>query len=167
MKRVLAFLRPQTGRTALQVGIKFGSTLLELFLPWILEHIIDDIAPTGDRHQLLLWGVLMFLCALAVFFSAAAANRMATKIAATFTRALRHSLFCKVTVLSSEQVDRFTVPSLISRRSMSPVEMWAMPKYSHIFSAWVPLPAPGGPKNTSFMDVYPFSINRGSPCNDA
>lgn len=117
MKRVLAFLRPQAGWTALQVGIKFGSTLLELFLPWILEHIIDDIAPTGDRRQLLLWGALMLLCALAVFFSAAAANRMATKIAATFTRALRHSLFCKVTVLSSEQVDRFTVPSLISRLS--------------------------------------------------
>ena len=30
MKRVLAFLRPQAGRTALQVGIKFSSTLLEL-----------------------------------------------------------------------------------------------------------------------------------------
>lgn len=117
MKRVLTFLRPQARRTALQVGIKFGSTLLELFLPWILEHIIDDIAPTGDRRQLLLWGALMLLCAMAVFFSAATANRMATRIAATFTRALRHSLFCKVTVLSSEQVDRFTVPSLISRIS--------------------------------------------------
>ena len=117
MKRVLSFLRPQAGRTALQVGIKFGSTLLELFLPWILEHIIDDIAPTGDRRQLLLWGALMLFCALAVFFSAAAANRMATKIAADFTRSLRRSLFGKVTRLSSEQVDRFTVPSLISRLS--------------------------------------------------
>ncbi len=117
MKRVLSFLRPQTGRTALQIGIKFGSTLLELFLPWILEHIIDDIAPTGDRRQLLLWGALMLFCALAVFLSAAIANRMATKIAADFTRSLRHTLFRKVTVLSSEQVDRFTVPSLISRLS--------------------------------------------------
>ena len=117
MKRVLSFLRPQAGRTSLQVGIKFGSTLLELFLPWILEHIIDDIAPTGDRRQLLLWGALMLFCALAVFFSAATANRMATKIAADFTRSLRRTLFGKVTRLSSEQVDRFTVPSLISRLS--------------------------------------------------
>ena len=117
MKRVLAFLRPQAGRTALQVGIKFSSTLLELFLPWILEHIIDDVAPTGDRRQLLLWGGIMLLCAAAVFLSAAVANRMATGIAANFTRSLRHALFGKVTVLSSEQVDRFTVPSLISRLS--------------------------------------------------
>ena len=117
MKRVLSFLRPQAGRTALQIGIKFASTLLELFLPWILEHIIDDIAPAGDRKQLLLWGALMLVCALFVFFSAAAANRMATGIAAAFTRSLRHTLFGKVTKLSSEQVDRFTVPSLISRLS--------------------------------------------------
>ncbi|MBR0421983.1 MAG: ABC transporter ATP-binding protein [Clostridia bacterium] len=117
MKRVLSFLRPQAGRTALQVGIKFTSTLLELFLPWILEHIIDDIAPTGDRRQLLLWGALMLFCALFVFLTAVVANRMATGIAADFTRSLRHTLFEKVTRLSSQQVDRFTVPSLISRLS--------------------------------------------------
>ena len=123
MKRVLSFLRPQAGRTALQMGIKFGSTLLELFLPWILEHIIDDIAPTGDRRRLLLWGALMLLCALVVFLSAAVANRMATKIAANFTPTHPHTLFCKVTVLSSAQVDRFTVPSLISRLSSDTYRM--------------------------------------------
>ena len=117
MKRVLSYLRPQAGRTALQIVIKFTATLLELFLPWILEHIIDDVAPTGDQKQLLLWGALMVLCALSVFGGAVIANRMAAKIAANFTRSLRHALFRKVTVLSSEQVDRFTVPSLISRLS--------------------------------------------------
>jgi ATP-binding cassette subfamily B protein len=117
MKRVLSYLRPQAGRTALQIVIKFTATLLELFLPWILEHIIDDVVPTGDQKQLLLWGALMVLCALSVFGGAVIANRMAAKIAANFTRSLRHALFRKVTVLSSEQVDRFTVPSLISRLS--------------------------------------------------
>ena len=117
MKQVLSYLRPQAGRTVLQVVIKFTATLLELFLPWILEHIIDEVAPTGDKRQLLLWGALMALCALSVFGGAVIANRMAAKIASNFTRSLRHALFRKVTVLSSEQVDRFTVPSLISRLS--------------------------------------------------
>lgn len=117
MKKVLSFLRPQTGRTVLQISIKFLSTLLELFLPWILEYIIDDIAPTGDIRQLVIWGVLMLLCAASVYLSAVIANRMASKIAANFTRSLRCTLFRKVTALSSEQVDRFTIPSLISRLS--------------------------------------------------
>ena len=117
MKRVLSFLRPQAGRTALQVSIKFMSTLLELALPWILEYIIDDVAPAGDLRQLVIWGALMLLCAVSVFLSAVIANRMAAGIAAGFTRSLRHTLFCKVTRLSCEQVDRFTVPSLISRLS--------------------------------------------------
>ena len=115
MRRVLSFLRPQAGRTVLQVFIKFMSTLLELALPWILEYIIDDVAPTGDLRQLLIWGALMLFCAVSVFISAVIANRMAAGIAAGFTRSLRHTLFCKVTRLSCEQVDRFTVPSLISR----------------------------------------------------
>ena len=117
MKRVLSFLRPQAGRTVLQIGIKFTATILELILPWILEHIIDEVAPTGDKRQLLLWGSLMVLCALSVFLGAMVANRMAAKIAANFTRSLRHVLFARVTALSCEQADRFTVPSLISRLS--------------------------------------------------
>lgn len=117
MKRVLSFLRPQTGRTALQIVLKFTATLTELFLPWILEHIIDVIAPTQDRGQLALWGVLMLLCAGAAFSGAVAANRMAAKIAANFTRALRYTLFRKAETLESAAVDGFTVPSLISRIS--------------------------------------------------
>ena len=111
MKRVLSFLRPQAGRTVLQIGIKFTATILELILPWILEHIIDEVAPTGDKRQLLLWGSLMVLCALSVFLGAMVANRMAAKIAANFTRSLRHVLFARVTALSCEQADRFTFPS--------------------------------------------------------
>ena len=91
MKRVLSFLKPQTGRTAVQIFLKFTATLVELFLPWILEHIIDVVAPTGQKTQLVLWGGLMLLCALAAFFGAVIANRMAAKIAAEFTRSLRRT----------------------------------------------------------------------------
>ena len=117
MKRVLSYLRPQTGRTVLQIFIKFFATLLELFLPWILEHIIDVVAPTGNRVHLVLWGALMIVCAVAAFSGAVIANRMAAKIAAVFTRVLRKDLFSKVLSLSSPEVDGFTVPSLISRVS--------------------------------------------------
>ena len=117
MKRVLHYLKPQSAKVALQVTIKFSATLLELFLPWILEHIIDIVAPQKDLGMLAMWGTLMLLCAVAAFLGAVYANRMAAKIAASFTRSLRHSLFEKVTALPSEKIDGFTVPSLISRIS--------------------------------------------------
>ena len=117
MQRVLSFLKPQAWRTAAQIVLKFLATLVELFLPWILEHIIDVIAPTGDKRQLALWGFIMLLCAGAAYIGAVTANRMAAGIAARFTRSLRHSLFDRVLHLESEQVDGFTVPSLISRIS--------------------------------------------------
>src|SRR3989441_149704 len=36
-------------------------------------------------------------------------------------------------------------------RKMSPVETWGTPRYAASFVAWVPLPAPGGPRRTSRM----------------
>ena len=39
--------------------------------------------------------------------------------------------------------------SLMLARKMSPVEMAGMPRRSAIRAAWVPLPAPGGPRMIS------------------
>lgn len=115
MKRVLSYLRPQAWKTVFQIALKFSATLVELLLPWILEHIIDVIAPTQDRSLLTLWGAGMLVCAAAAFAGAAIANRMAATIAAEFTRSLRSALFRKAETLPSSAVDGFTVPSLISR----------------------------------------------------
>src|SRR5436189_4354917 len=38
------------------------------------------------------------------------------------------------------------VPALTAARSMSPVEICGMPYFSRMKLAWVPFPAPGGPK---------------------
>ena len=117
MKKVLSYLKPQAWKTAFQILLKFSATLIELFLPWILEHIIDVVAPTKDVGQVVFWGMLMLLCATLAFLGAATANRMAAGIAAEFIRVLRKDLFRKTERLQSSAVDSFTVPSLISRIS--------------------------------------------------
>ena len=43
------------------------------------------------------------------------------------------------------------VSSATCWRSRSPLEMWAMPKWAEIASAWVPLPEPGRPINRSLI----------------
>ena len=117
MKKVLSYLRPQAFRTVCQILLKFTATLIELFLPWILEHIIDVVAPTKNTAQVALWGTEMLVCAGLAFLGAATANRMAAGIAARFIRELRKDLFRKTERLQSSAVDGFTVPSLISRIS--------------------------------------------------
>lgn len=115
MKTVLRYLKPQYARLALQFTIKFIGTITELFIPWMLSHILDDIVPLRDMGQVYLWGALMLLAAAVALFGNVCANRMSTRISRRFTEKLRHDAFARVSYLSSRQVDGFTLSSLISR----------------------------------------------------
>src|SRR2546427_13057365 len=44
-----------------------------------------------------------------------------------------------------------SVPCATLCRKMLPVEMCGTPRYAVSLAAWVPLPAPGGPRRTSLM----------------
>src|SRR6266851_65374 len=46
------------------------------------------------------------------------------------------------------------VPVWISARSMSPVAMCGMPKRSRSMFAWVPLPLPGAPYSSKFIELF-------------
>ena len=115
MRTVFQYLRPQYGRLALQLTIKFIGTITELFLPWMLSHILDDIVPQKDMVQVYIWGVFLMTAAAVALLGNVTANRMSTRISRRFTQKLRHDTYARVTYLSSRQTDSFTLPSLISR----------------------------------------------------
>ncbi len=116
MKKILTYyLKPYYGRMTLGFAIKFVGTMMDLFLPWALAHMIDQVIPSGRRQDLLLWGVFMVVCSfLAVIFNVSA-NRMASRVASDATYTIRNDLFAKIMYLSHEEGDRITRPSLISR----------------------------------------------------
>lgn len=116
MKQIIfKYMRSYYGRMVVGFVIKFVGTIMDLCIPYILAHIIDYIIPMEDRSLVILWGSLMILCSvLAVTFNVIA-NRMASKVAADTTEAVRHDLFYKIMCLSNAQTDSFTKPSLISR----------------------------------------------------
>jgi len=95
--------------------IKFIGTIVDLFIPWILSHIIDNVVPTGSMKMIFLWGGAMVLCAVVAIVGNITANRMASKVARDTTKQMRHDLFEKISYLSCRQTDKFTIPSLISR----------------------------------------------------
>ncbi len=88
---------------------------MDLLLPWILSHIIDDIVPTKALGQVYFWGAIMLICAIIGISFNIIANRMSTGISRFATRRIRHDLFKKISYLSANQVDKYTLPSLMSR----------------------------------------------------
>ena len=115
MKYLLRYIKPFYRRMTLGLFIKCTGTILELFLPYILGHIIDEVVPLQDVGKILIWGGMMILCALSGVIMNVVANRMAARVARNVSEAVRHDLFDKTMRLSGAQVDKFTVPSLESR----------------------------------------------------
>ena len=117
MRTVLRYLKPQVGKMCLQLAIKMGGTVAELFLPSLLSIILDTCAPAGDMRGVWILGAGMVLCALTACIGNVVANRMSTDITRKFTYRLRTDLFRKTTVLSAAQQDQVTDASLVSRLS--------------------------------------------------
>jgi ATP-binding cassette subfamily B protein len=95
--------------------IKFTGTIMDLCLPWILAYVIDNVIPIGQISPVIWWGVVMLACSVVAVVTNILANRMAAAVARDTTRRIRYDLFRKVAYLTNRQVDRFTIPSLISR----------------------------------------------------
>lgn len=115
MKKIMEYIRPLFGRMLAGFGIKLIGTIMDLAIPWILAHMIDEVVPRGDRRAIFIWGIGMAVCAVTALLGNVIANRRASAVSRDATRRIRHDLFEKIEHLSSRQLDEITVPSLISR----------------------------------------------------
>ncbi|MDY0210194.1 MAG: ABC transporter ATP-binding protein [Acholeplasma sp.] len=118
MRKILQLLKPYKRTLSISLTLKSIGTMSDLFLPFLIAYMIDDVIPyteTDNLFPIYRIGILMFVIALVGWGMNIIANRTAEKIAASAIRGLRHDLFEKIEGLSSKQVDHFTRPSLISR----------------------------------------------------
>ncbi len=115
MKTILGYLRPHAPRVAVGVTVKFTAAVLELLLPLLLAHIIDDCVPLRDISAIRRAGGLMLLMAFGAAFCNITANRMAAWVSMDMTRQLRRDLYRRTLFLSQAQIDRFSASSLVSR----------------------------------------------------
>ena len=112
MKKILSYLLPYKKRMAIGFTIKVIGTVAELFLPFILTYILENVIATGNVKKVVFYGILMMLCALVACLANITANRMAAKVTTDFSKAMRKELFEKTLYLSASDTDRFTIPSL-------------------------------------------------------
>lgn len=115
MKATLKYLKPYKRTTAAALTFKVIGSAAELFLPLILDYIIDEVVPVRNINLLIILGVAMLGFSLIALFGNIIANRLAAKAAGNMTHDLRYDLFKKTTYLQCSQVDAFTSPSLVSR----------------------------------------------------
>ena len=116
MKFIFRYLKPYYTAMLIGLGIKSFGTLIELALPYILQHILDVVVPYDGRvSMILLWGGGMVLCALLALLCNIKANRTASKVARDSAYAIRKDLFSRSLTLSGKQIDHFTIPSLETR----------------------------------------------------
>ena len=116
MNFIFRYLKKYYGIMGVGLAIKIFGTLLDLALPYILSHILDNVVPKSKNVWLIvIWGGVMVLCALTALFCNIKANRMASKVARDASERIRHDLFERTMTLSGRQTDKFTVPSLESR----------------------------------------------------
>lgn len=115
MKTILHYMKMRVGRITLSVSVKLLASVLELLIPYILEHIIDRVVPGGRVGPVVGWGTLMVAVALLVRQTNIFANLTAVSVSRDCIERLRQDLFVRTSHLSGNQTDEYTLPSLISR----------------------------------------------------
>lgn len=115
MKFIFSYLKKYVNLISVVMFVKFLGSFGELLLPYVLEHMIDEVVPTQNMKHVVLWGVAMLVLAFLVRQFNVNANRLAVKVAKSSIYEIRRDLFWKSINLSGNQMDDFGLPSLTSR----------------------------------------------------
>lgn len=115
MKWIFTFLKPLRTRIALGTTVKTIGTVAELIIPFLLSYILENVIQSNRISKILIYGILMAVCAVIASLGNIIANRMAAKTTMLFSTRMRKELFSKTLHLSARSTDKFTIPSLESR----------------------------------------------------
>lgn len=153
MKFIWSYLKDFKKRLVVSVGLKTLAAFTELLIPYVLEHLVDDIAPTKDLGMVIFWGCVMLLLAVAVRVMNVEANRRAVKISSECAFSIRKDLFRSSLDLSGGQVDEFGLPSLTSRMTSDSYNVQNFLRSVQLMGVRAPIMLIGGIIITLTMDA--------------
>ena len=154
MKFILSYVKKTWSFILLTMVIKFVGTFLELLIPYVLEYIIDVVAPTKSLKMVLVWGGVMIVLAILCRLFNKTANQRAVTSASKNIYRLRQDLFEKTIYLSSDVIDHITLPSLISRLTSDSYNILSFMQSSQTLGVRAPILLLGG-------FIVTFSMDRG------
>jgi ATP-binding cassette subfamily B protein len=152
MKLMLSYMKPHRALALFGVLIKVIATIFLLMIPFVLEHLVDNVVPRRSLGSVLLWGLVMILLAFFERLLNLGSNRISIKVARDSTRALRQDLFDRSIELSSEQADAFGLPSLTSRLTSDAYNVQSFIQNLQTFAIRAPILVLGSLALTLVMD---------------
>ena len=158
MRFLWKYLKKYVRRFTGVMGIKLSGTVLELLIPYVMEHLIDHVVPTRQMLMVLLWGAAMILLAVGVRFLNVTANRLSVLTAKEGTYEIRRDLFHAALNLSGSQMDAVGLPSLISRMTSDSYNVQSFTQSMQTIGIRAPIMLAGGIAITLTMDVGLASI---------
>lgn len=158
MKYVIRYVKPYLLTMTYGFAIKFTGTIMELLIPYILSYIIDEVTPKNDISLVVKWGLVMIVCAAMVFICNVWANRVAAGVSRDTIEKLRYDLFHKISYLSSSQVDKFTIPSLVTRMTTDTYNLHRSLNMIQRMGVRAPILMLGGVVVTMIIDPYLSAI---------
>ena len=153
MKLLLRSVKPYLAALILAITLKLLSTMAELSLPYILEHMVDNIVPLGNLKLVLIWGGVMFVAAIVCRQFNVMANRRAVFNAHRVSYDVRQQLFEKTANLSGKQFDGFGLPSLISRMTSDSYNVQSAVQQFQTLCVRAPIMLVGGVTMMLLMDA--------------
>jgi len=138
------YLRKYRGVLVIVVVLQAIQAMATLFLPSLNAKIIDNGIATGDTAYIWRTGALMLVITVAQVGFNIGAVYFGSRAAMGFGRDVRSSLFHTVTDFSSQEVDHFGAPSLITRitNDVQQVQMLVLMTCTLLVAA--PITAAGG-----------------------
>ncbi|MBQ9307047.1 MAG: ABC transporter ATP-binding protein [Clostridia bacterium] len=158
MRFLWKYVKPYRWAVVAGMGLKLCGTVTELLIPYVMEHLIDNVVPRRDMTQVLLWGVAMLVLACVVRFLNVNANRLAVKTARKSIFAIRRDLFHAALNLSGDQMDEIGLPSVISRMTSDTYNVQSFIQSIQTIGIRAPIMLLGGIGITLTMDLGLASI---------
>lgn len=133
--------------------IKFIGSFSEFLIPYVLEHLLDEVVPTKDLKAVVMWGAIMVLIAVFIRAMNVFANRMAVGVAKKSIYHLRQDLYQKTLSLSGSQIDYYGLPSLTSRMTADSYNVQNFIRSMQTMGIRAPILLIGGVTVTLMMDT--------------
>ncbi len=153
MKFLWKYLKKYARRIVGVMGIKLTGTALELLIPYVMEHLIDHVAPTKQMVSVVLWGLAMIALAVCVRMVNVTANRLSVRTSKEATYEVRRDLFHAALNLSGSQMDGVGLPSLISRMTSDSYNVQNFIRSVQTIGVRAPIMLVGGIAITLTMDT--------------